>query len=58
MGEASRERVPVAEYQERPFQGFLKRTRIRADKTYNLEFRLPCILERLTYQLRRAIMAP
>jgi hypothetical protein len=35
------------EYQEWPFQGFLKRTRI-GDKatTYNLEFKLKCILER------------
>jgi hypothetical protein len=30
-----------------PFQGFLKRTRIGNDTTYNLEFKLPCISERL-----------
>jgi hypothetical protein len=33
--------VPVAEYQEWPFHGFLKRTRIGDDITYNLEFKLP-----------------
>ena len=35
--------APVAEYQEWPFQGFLKRTKIRDDITYNLKFRLPRI---------------
>jgi len=30
-----------ADYQEWPFQGFLKRTRIGRETTYNLEFRLP-----------------
>jgi hypothetical protein len=39
------EAVPVAEYQEWPFQGFLKRTRIGDDVTYNLEFKLPSISE-------------
>jgi hypothetical protein len=33
--------VPVAEYQEWPFHGFLKRTWIGDDITYNLEFKLP-----------------
>jgi hypothetical protein len=33
--------VPVAEYQEWPFHGFLKRTKIGDDVTYNLEFQLP-----------------
>ena len=33
----------VAEYQEWPFQGFLKHTRIGDDVTYNLEFKLPSI---------------
>jgi hypothetical protein len=37
------ESMPVAEYQEWPFQGFLKRTKIGDDITYNLEFKLPCI---------------
>jgi hypothetical protein len=39
------EAVPVAEYQEWPFQGFLKRTKIGDDVTYNLEFKLPSISE-------------
>jgi hypothetical protein len=37
------ESVPIAEYQEWPFQGFLKRTKIGSETTYNLEFKLPCI---------------
>ena len=41
------EAVPVAEYQEWPFQGFLKRTRIEDEVTYTLEFRLPPISEHL-----------
>jgi hypothetical protein len=41
------ESVPIAEYQEWPFQGFLKRTKIGSETTYNLEFKLPCILEHL-----------
>ena len=32
--------APIAEYQEWHFQGFLKRTRIRNETTYNLEFQL------------------
>jgi len=44
---ATAELAPVAEYREWPFQGFLKRTRIRNKMTYNLEFQLPCISERL-----------
>lgn len=39
--------TPLAEYQEWPFQGFLKRTRIGNDITYNLEFKLPSISKRL-----------
>ena len=39
--------TPVAEYQEWPFQGFLKRTRIGEDITYNLEFKLPAISDHL-----------
>jgi hypothetical protein len=41
------ESVPVAEFQEWPFQVFFKRTRIGNETTYNLEFKLPCISERL-----------
>jgi hypothetical protein len=41
------ETVPVAEYQEWPFQGFLKRIKIGDDVTYNLEFKLPSISEHL-----------
>jgi hypothetical protein len=44
---ATCEALPIAEYQEWPFQGFLKRTRIGNETTYNLEFKLPCVLERL-----------
>jgi hypothetical protein len=44
---AASEAVPVAEYQEWPFQGFLKRIRIGDDVTYNLEFKLPSISEHL-----------
>jgi hypothetical protein len=44
---AASEAVPVAEYQEWPFQGFLKRIRIGDDVTYNLEFKLPLITEQL-----------
>jgi hypothetical protein len=42
---AATEAVPFAEYQEWPFQGFLKRTKIGDDVTYNLEFKLPPISE-------------
>jgi hypothetical protein len=42
---AAPEAAPVAEYQEWPFQGFLKRTRIGDGVTYNLEFKLPSISE-------------
>lgn len=44
---AASEAAPVAEYQEWPFQGFLKCTRIGNDVTYNLEFKLPLTLEHL-----------
>jgi hypothetical protein len=39
------EAASVAEYQEWPFQGFLKRIRIGDDVTYNLEFKLSSISE-------------
>jgi len=35
------ESTPVAEYQEWPFQGFLKRTTVGNQTIYNLEFALP-----------------
>ncbi|KAI9748733.1 MAG: hypothetical protein M4579_007133, partial [Chaenotheca gracillima] len=41
------ESVPIAEYQEWPFRGFLKRTKIGNETTYNLEFQLPRIPEHL-----------
>ena len=44
---AASEKVPVAEYQEWPFQGFFKRIKIGDNVTYNLEFKLPSILENL-----------
>jgi hypothetical protein len=33
----------IAEYQEWPFEGFLKRTRIGNETKYSLEFNLPCM---------------
>ena len=41
------EAVPFAEYQEWPFQGLLKRTKIGNETTYNLEFQLPRVPEQL-----------
>lgn len=39
--------VPVAEYQEWPFHGLLKRTRTRDGGTYIIKFKLPSILEHI-----------
>ncbi|KAL3418451.1 hypothetical protein PVAG01_10167 [Phlyctema vagabunda] len=39
--------APVAKYREWPFQGFLKCVMIECQTTYNFEFSLPCISERL-----------
>jgi hypothetical protein len=39
--------APVAEYQEWPFLGFLKRTKIKNETTYTLEFRLSHVPEHL-----------
>ena len=41
----STESLPATEYQEWPFQGFLKSAIIENEITYNLEFKLPRILE-------------
>lgn len=41
------ESAPVAEYQECPFQGFLKRTKIENEITYYLEFQLSHVPEHL-----------
>ena len=41
------ESAPVAEYQEWPFQGFLKRTKIGNETIYNLEFQLSHVPEHL-----------
>jgi hypothetical protein len=41
------ESAPVAEYQEWPFQGFLKRTKIGDKTIYNLEFQLLHVPEQL-----------
>jgi hypothetical protein len=41
------EGAPVAEYLERPFQGFFKCVKIGDDVIYNLEFKLPSISEEL-----------
>lgn len=43
------EPAPTAEYQEWPFQGFLKRTKIGKDAIYNLEFRLEDVPEHLHF---------
>jgi hypothetical protein len=48
--------VPVAEYQEWPFQGFFKRTRIGNNVTYNLEFKLPSISEQLHFPIDPKIL--
>jgi len=48
--------IPVAEYQEWPFQGFLKRTMIGDDVTYNLEFKLPSISEHFHLPINPAAM--
>jgi hypothetical protein len=45
---ARHESVTFAVYQEWPFQGFLKRTRIGNETTYNLEFKLPRMSELLS----------
>ncbi|KAH6665212.1 hypothetical protein B0J14DRAFT_456909, partial [Halenospora varia] len=50
------EAIPVAEYQEWLFQGFLKRTKIVDDVTYNLEFKLPSISERLHLPINPAAL--
>lgn len=42
---ATPESAPFAEYQEWPFQGFLKRVTIRGQTIYNLEFSLLCNTE-------------
>ena len=41
------EPASIAEYQEWPFQGLLKRTRVGKETVYNLEFQLPHIPEHL-----------
>ncbi len=48
--------IPVAEYQEWPFQGFLERTMIGDDVTYNLEFKLPSISEHFHLPINPAAM--
>jgi len=53
---ATVESVPYAEYQEWPFQGFLKRTKIGDDVTYNLEFKLPSISEHLHLPINPAVL--
>ena len=48
---AAAEAVPAAEYQEWPFQGYLKRIRIGDDVTYNLEFKLLSISEHFHFPI-------
>ena len=45
--------VPVAEYQEWAFTGFLKCTTVGNEKTYDLEFKLPSISEHFTSRYTR-----
>jgi hypothetical protein len=47
-----RESALIAEYQEWPFEGFLKRTRIRDETTYNLEFKLLCMPKLLSLPIK------
>lgn len=44
---AATDSIPVTEYREWPFQGFLKRTKIRDNVAYKLEFELPLTSEHL-----------
>lgn len=48
--------VPVAEYQEWSFQGFVKYTWIRNDVTYYLEFKLPSIIEHVHLPIHHKAM--
>jgi hypothetical protein len=50
------ESTPVAEYQEWPFQGFLKRTTIGNQTTYNLEFALPRTSEHFHLSLHSEVL--
>lgn len=51
------ESAPVAEYQEWPFQGFLKRVTIGNQMTYNLEFSLSHIPEHLNLSLHSEVLS-
>ncbi|KAI9857987.1 MAG: hypothetical protein M1813_007957 [Trichoglossum hirsutum] len=53
---ACRVGIPIAEYQEWPFQGILKRTKIGNETTYNLEFKLPCITGRLNLPINPEVL--
>jgi hypothetical protein len=50
------ESTPVAEYQEWPFQGFLKRTMIGNQTMYNLEFALPRTSEHFHLSLHSEVL--
>jgi hypothetical protein len=49
--------MATAEYQEWPFEGFLKRTRIGDKSIYNLEFQLPCSSEQLNLPINPEALA-
>ena len=51
------ESAPVAEYQEWPFQGFLKRINIRNKTMYNLEFQLSNVPEHLHFPVLSKALA-
>jgi hypothetical protein len=53
---AAIETALLAEYHEWPFQGFLKRTRIGNETTYNLEFQLPCTSEHLKLPINSEVL--
>ena len=49
--------VLVAEHKEWPFHGVLRRTRIGDDTMFNLEFKLPSILEHLNLPINPEALA-
>jgi hypothetical protein len=53
---APTESITIAKYQEWPFQGFVKRTKIGNDTTYNLEFKLACISEALNLPINLEVL--
>ncbi|KAJ8057802.1 hypothetical protein OCU04_013254 [Sclerotinia nivalis] len=48
--------APIAEYQEWPFKGFLNRTKIGDETTYNLEFQLQHVPKHLHYPVLSEVL--